>query len=480
MRSGVFRRGYMTVYLSLTLMVLLSLILTLVEGARISATRMKAVCVADIGINSVLSEFNKALFEQYDLLFVDTTYCGGAGGIDAVQAHLAHYLTMNLDESTPSLTRDLMGMRLESAAILEHALATDNDGEAILRQVADYMDTTLKGVLISPVDDVMSGFDHGGFNYDTSAMRSEVQSQIDSTEIPMVENEEGELVEVPLNNPADNVNSIRSAGILGMVLDDTSVISDVIVDTSEYISHRELIAGNGISEEERSVGRMAGPLTYDEYLFEKLGRYDQLKEGSLLAYEIEYVIKGNDSDWDNLEDVCRTLSLWREGANFTYLLSDSGKQGEAEALAATLTAVLMVPELAEPVKWAILLAWAYVEALQDIKILLEGGGVPVIKTAETWHTDIFSLFHPKSALKSYPGQEGPLYGSYLHAMLLMTGFDKVFPRSLDIMEMDVRLTPGNGAFKMDYCLQSFLADIVMGSTHGHRTEVVRRSGYYYA
>ena len=65
-------------------------------------------------------------------------------------------------------------------------------------------------------------------------------------------------------------------------------------------------------------------------------------------------------------------------------------------------------------------------------------------------------------------------------MLVLTSFSKVLPRSLDVMEMDVRLTPGNAAFKMDYCMQSFLVDIVTGSTHGHNAEIIRRSGYYYA
>ncbi len=474
------KKGYLTVYLSLTLAVLLSLILTLVEGARINATRLHALCAADISINSVLSEFNKELFEQYDLLFVDTTYCGGAGGIEAVRARLAHYLTENLDGSTPVMSRDLLEMKLTSVDIPEYALATDNNAEAVRRQVADYMDTTLKGMLISGIDDLTSELAGSGFDYDTGARRAEVRGEIDSIGLPTVENEEGELEEIPLNNPADNVESIRNAGILGMVLDDTASISRTRTELSDYLSHRSLISGYGISEEERSLGRSAGPLTYDEYLFDKCGYYNHLKEGSLLSYEIEYVIKGNESDWDNLEAVCRTLSLWREGANFAYLCTDGGRMAEAEALALSLTAVIMCPELAEPVKWAILLAWAYVESLQDIRILLDGDGVPVVKTFETWHTDISCLFHPKSAIRSYPGQPGAKYGDYLKTMLIMTSFSGVLPRSMDIMEMDVRLTAGNGSFKMDYCMQSFLVDIVTGSGHGHNAEVIRRSGYYYA
>ena len=69
------RKGYLTVYLSLSLALILSFILTLIEGARISVIRMEAECVADIGMNSVLAEFHRELLEQYDLLFVDTLPC---------------------------------------------------------------------------------------------------------------------------------------------------------------------------------------------------------------------------------------------------------------------------------------------------------------------------------------------------------------------------------------------------------------------
>ena len=64
-------KGSLTVYLSLSLSLILSFVLTVIEGARISVIRMEAECVADIGMNSVLAEFHRELLEQYDLLFVD-------------------------------------------------------------------------------------------------------------------------------------------------------------------------------------------------------------------------------------------------------------------------------------------------------------------------------------------------------------------------------------------------------------------------
>lgn len=474
------RRGYMTVYLALTLAVMVSFVLALVEGARTSATRMRALCVADMGINSVLSEFNKELFEQYDLLFTDMTYGGGSGGIEAVRSHLKYYLTMNLDESTPEMARDLLGMRLDDAMIEEYALATDNFAEAVRRQVSDYMDTTLTGKLTGLFDDLGGELSGAGFDYDTGAKRAEVYSKIDSYDDPTYIDEEGEEVTEPIVNPAGSVDAIRSAGILGLVLNDTSDISKKVVGLDDVLTRRTLDQGDGISEEERSLGNAAGKVSYCEYLFDKCGYYRNPKEGSVFDYEIEYVIKGKDCDWDNLEAVAKTLTLWREGINFLYLAGDESKKAEAKAMATALACVILLPDLAEPIMWAILLAWAYVESLQDVKILLEGDGVPVMKDSTTWHTRLSGILHPRSALHSYPGQAGPKYGDYLNTMLLMESYDKLLPRSLDIMELDVREASGNGAFRMDACMQSFLVHIKTRSTHRHNAEIIRRSGYYYA
>ena len=48
-------RAYLTVYLSLTMSVLLSLCLALIEGVRSNAIRLEAECIMDIGMDSILA-----------------------------------------------------------------------------------------------------------------------------------------------------------------------------------------------------------------------------------------------------------------------------------------------------------------------------------------------------------------------------------------------------------------------------------------
>ncbi|WP_278320651.1 DUF5702 domain-containing protein [Faecalimonas umbilicata] len=98
---------------------------------------------------------------------------------------------------------------------------------------------------------------------------------------------------------------------------------------------------------------------------------DQKKENTL-SYEMEYILEGKESDQQNLEAVVKKLLLMRSGANYLYLLTDAGKQAEAETLAVSLSTAIALPVLTGLVKQAILVAWAFGEAVMDIRALLDG------------------------------------------------------------------------------------------------------------
>ena len=197
-----------------------------------------------------------------------------------------------------------------------------------------------------------------------------------------------------------------------------------------------------------------------------------------MKYQIEYILAGKDTDWQNLEYVAKRLLRWREVANFLYLLTDAAKIAAAEALALSLTAVCMCPELAEPVKYTILLAWAYVESLQDVKTLLAGGRVPIVKTASDWKTGIDSLTDVRGSLTQESGGRGLNYKEYLQIMLFLENQEKRTFRAMDIMEMDIRRTAGNAGFRLDACFDTYQADMSVSSRFGYSYEMTRCYGFY--
>lgn len=74
-------------------------------------------------------------------------------------------------------------------------------------------------------------------------------------------------------------------------------------------------------------------------------------------------------------------------------MGDSVKKSEAMALAATISTLLLIPEAAEAVKQLILLAWAAGEGVIDIRSLLSGNKVPLVKTSDNWQLTAAILIH---------------------------------------------------------------------------------------
>lgn len=161
-----------------------------------------------------------------------------------------------------------------------------------------------------------------------------------------------------------------------------------------------------------------------------------------------------------------------------YLLSDGAKVAEAQALATALTAVMLLPALAEPVKYTILFAWAYVESLQDVKTLFGGGRLPIFKTAADWKTGINCLKNVRGSLTEDSGGTGLSYKEYLQIMVFLQDADTRTERAMDIMEMDIRRTPGNARFRLDGCFDVYQAHLEVTSRFGYSYEMTRTYGFY--
>lgn len=475
------RRGYITVFLSLSLTLILSLVFTVIEGARISAIRMKFECVADIGMNSVLAEYHRELLEQYDLLFVDTAYGGTRPDIRNTETHLKNYMEMNFRPKAQGgfRTRDFLSMDVTTVNIDAYSVASDQGGAVLKRQVTDYMADYPLGAVLEKIPlnvDILQL--HGLESRDVAGERQQYEAQIAEIGLPEREVEEGKFEEVPLDNPADAANATRGSGVLNLVLAQPSQVSAVKVNTADYLSHRSILQGTGLSTEAAEVSGEPNELVFEAYLFEKCGYYGQELDKSLLKYQIEYILAGEDTDWQNLEQVAKRLLRWREAANVIYILSDTVKVAEAEAAAMALAAVTLLPALAVPVKYTILFAWAYVESLQDVKTLLSGGRVPLMKTSADWKTGINCITNVRESLTEDGGGKGLNYKEYLQIMLFLQDKTSRAYRAMDIMEMDIRRTPGNSKFRLDGCFDTYEAELSVTSGFGYSYEMTRSYGFY--
>ena len=68
------RRGSITPFCAMSLMLIASLLLTLLEGARVYGLECYADMKAETGMDSVCGEYQPFLWQQYGLLFLDGAY----------------------------------------------------------------------------------------------------------------------------------------------------------------------------------------------------------------------------------------------------------------------------------------------------------------------------------------------------------------------------------------------------------------------
>lgn len=180
---------------------------------------------------------------------------------------------------------------------------------------------------------------------------------------------------------------------------------------------------------------------------------------------------------ENLKSVACSLLAIRAAANAVYLLSDAEKMGQLELQADIAALILLSPEAAQILKMIMLLAWAVVEAVYDVSQLLKGNRVPLLKTKADWHYSLEQMLGFEGKTEEGDKGHGLSYADYLRVLLCFQNKQQKTFRLMDIMEMDIRKTPGNAGFRMDACADSLKARIQYSAKGGKTYSMVRACGY---
>lgn len=469
--------GSITIYLALIFTIILSFLLFIIEGARENTIRMKAELAMDLSMSSVFAEYNRQLLEQYDLFFIDASYGQANASTERIEDHLKGYLNDNFRIGNDlGMVRDLLSMKTEDVNIIDYSLASDEAGVLIKRQAVSYIKDLYGISYLTELQKHMDTIQEKDlFTRDITGERLANQSAIDNFEIPPKQVGEDEWEEVELNNPADGVNAAR--GILSLVIDGECELSVSGVNLSNYISARECNKGSGLMGRDKTS--ITDELVFNEYLIHKCGSYTNPKETGALQYQLEYILMGRNNDIENLKAVVNKLLLLRETANVVYLFSDSGKMAEAEAMALAVTSAIALPELAELVKISLIFAWAYAESVYDVRTLLQGGKIPIIKDSETWHYSISGMLDFASDTSAGTADGiGVSYEEYLRIFLAAENVGIKTNRAMDIIEMDVRKCEGNRYFRLDTCVDYLQAEVLVSSSYGYNHSITRSYCYY--
>lgn len=297
--------------------------------------------------------------------------------------------------------------------------------------------------------------DEGG-GPDEGALWDSVEVVWDRVKVPELSFRAG-LKEADKQNLLEQIQQMAGLNLLMLVLPEGEEVSKGVIQTKSLpsVHHTEDILKDSFLER----------VLTDEYIgrFFTCFRSEDEKE---VCYEQEYVLGGKSTDEENLKSAAARILAVREGLNLIHILSDSQKREEAHALAAAITGVTGTAPLTGIVAFFVMTVWALGESAADVKALLGGERVPLIKTKETWNLDLDGLLALGEQGKVEAGQEngaGKNYEEYLKMLMFMEPAERLYYRVMDVVQINLSVKqPG---FTMERC--ACQAEIVGTGTGKH-------------
>lgn len=464
------KKGSITVFLALILSLSIMLVCTQLMSVKLAVSRAQIAGAMDIGLYSLFAQYDKDLLEEFELFFLDGSF--GKEGLNMGKAYdvIKQYME-------PVLEQNFMELKLEGGGFTGYQLATDDGGQAFYHQAVEAERLLLgeQGIqlLLSKTkqqQDRVEQQEQMRQGKDKEAILEQYDRELEEgKEAQLAQDEVREEVPdvpavMPKENPIEVIRSIQKIGFLELVLENPGQVSEQTADVKTFVSERKCNKGMPMNQGEKEAGS-ADALLFQEYLLKQCGHYLNPGKGSL-SYQVEYILFGGNSDMENLKKTVNRLLFLREGANLIHLYGDKGKYSQASALAAGIAASLLLP-VAEPVIClAILSCWAFGESILDVRRLMGGNKVALVKGSEDWQLSLENLPRLLEHLDdTREGQNKGLgYQDYLRLLLLLTSQENKTARGMNMVEASIRGLEGRKAFRLDCCISAVeaVADVKAG------------------
>lgn len=409
---GYRQQGVITVFSAVSVILIVSMILVLLEGARLGYADTLYRQQTEYGVQSFMGQYNRGLFQSYGIYGVDSRLWGNKEGI--------------LEEmcSTSSGEEGIAFLREESTAVkeLKYRLLTDDGGRDFREQAVEaYINQLPKEILQEWKKEANGIKELGDENYEQTLIESAEDALEKAKELKAAGNKttssanvtyDNSIMERSEENPVEELKKNKESFVLSMVLPQEFQVSEGCLDRQEGMEYQELQRGTLKTEEKENL---LSEVIFPMYLGSHYSSALETKEGNF-SYEQEYLLIGKGTDRENLEGVVKKLITIRELSWFAYRLTDEESRQKATAAATALMGAVNLPALIKPVEMGILLAWSYEDGIKDVKTLMEGGKVPLIPGQGQENAKQFS------------------YKDFLLLLMLIEEKDTLTYRAMDIVE----------------------------------------------
>lgn len=479
-------RGSLTVFLALLLPLFLVFTGVCLEYARAQALSYQVQAAATSAVQSVFAGYSASLLSQYQL----TARLVEQGDFDALAEESERYVSACGGEeggcvsfqTTEILWQDLVFVTDDHGAVFLALVGEAMAASAVelvaeewlgrlglsgdAQQTKALTENAARDTLSA--DDLLSDYkeweeavaaaeesleEDAGETEDSPGETEGSSGETDSSEVAQsaADRERGaSFLEV-----LSTLRQVVQHGILGIVLPEGKSISSGTISGSDLPS--------SLSEEakSRTVGESlssAGDsLLLREYLMRNLDCFTS-ESGKSPAYELKYVLAGKSTDEANLQAAVTRILWMRTGMNLLYLPRSAERQAQLQEAAALAVGWLGQPTLVTGMAALLQIAWAFSESLVDVRSLLNGGKVPLMKTDESWTLSLDRLTEIWTGktveLDSADEEEGDglSYEDYLRICLYLTSEETCCYRAMDVIQWNVQqLDP---SFVLSNCVVS--------------------------
>ena len=328
----------------------------------------------------------------------------------------------------------------------------------ILENVKDILDNTEHFLYVDTFGDIKDNINeciNVFANYSLSLL------EFNYTDVSFESNSDGISEFTKLYNAL--TNGIGSIVLNGMNVSDKDItyISQQRQLADIYISKSGINNTNNNSLSQSFYEEVKNNALYNEYLFKKFNSFTDYVDsqsnintdtGKKLDYMLEYIIEGSMSDLSNLNGVITKLSLIRQGANMTHLITNHKKKNEAFAMAMSLVGFSGNMAIVKSAQYTIMAAWAYAESLVDVRKLCLGQKIELIKNDSAWEISLDKLLKMdwlnNTYIKDSNIQSGLDYNEYLRLLLMARQQKEKLYRTMVAMEIRMEEL-GVASFRME-------------------------------
>lgn len=450
------RKGQVTVWLALTFLVFLSLYLICLESVQKQSARRMAEQVAESSLFSLFSEYEPHLLEKYDLFYLDTSFRSGKENRDELCSHLWKFTEDNLNRTQDGT---VLNLQMQGIEVKDLVRATDENGMFFYRQAVRTMKDRTGFSLVE--DWILDEHLQEELRENSEKFQEDCQAYEDS--VVDYEDEEESL-----DKEAYSWDGIWKQFAIGQVMKDPDGISQKSVDLTTVPSVRTLSEGAGAAEviENGMLEKQLFISYLQEHLTSAVQKEDEpVEESRYLSYQIEYMLWGKASDPENLEQTLRSLLLMREGVNYAFLLTHKDYGKKAELLAVALAGLTGNEGLVKSMKHLILLGWAYGESLVEVRQLLQGKEIALLKNEDNWQVPLSGVLLLLQDAGRYDEQKteqkGLSYDLFLRMVLTFYPEERLAMRGLDVIEGEIRQIEGCERIHVDHCIEKLTAQFWM-------------------